>query len=133
MLITLKLNCTQNSAWLAVLKYKLCLRIKNVFHDARDQEYGPHLPPKSLLSCGQKDLSRRGRCKRGLEEGDIPRLNNSCPRLPVLQQHPLTHTSSPRAGMLPRSFSSCVLIPYNICKSQASPAHLPRAPSSCLP
>lgn len=45
-LITLKLNCIQNSAWLPVLKYKLCLRIKNVFHDARDQEYGPHLPPK---------------------------------------------------------------------------------------
>lgn len=48
-------------------------------------------------------------------------------------QHPLTHTSSPRAGMLPRSYSSCVLFPYNICKSQASPAHLPRAPSSRLP
>lgn len=83
-LITLKLNCTQNSAWLPVLKYKLHLRIKCMLHAARNQEYGPHLLQKSLLSCGQKDLSRQGRCKRGLEEGDIPRLNNSCPSLPVL-------------------------------------------------
>lgn len=97
-------------------------------------------PQKSLLSCGQKDLLRRGRCKRGLEEGDIPRLNNSCPRLPVLlaassYPHQLSKSWVP-VSILPHSYSSCVLIPYNICKSQASPAHLPRAaiiPSALSP
>lgn len=97
-------------------------------------------PQKSLLSCGQKDLLRRGRCKRGLEEGDIPRLNNSCPSLPVLlaassYPHQLSKSWVP-VSILPHSYSSCVLIPYNICKSQASPAHLPRAaiiPSALSP
>lgn len=125
LLITLKLNCTQNSAWLPVLKYKLHLRIKCMLHAARSQEYVPHLLQKSLLSCGQKDLSRWGRCKRGLEEGDIRRLNNSCPSLPAYP-HQLSK-SWDACICSSHSCCSCVLIPYNISKSQASPTHLPRA------
>lgn len=42
-----------------------------MLHAARNQEYGPQLLQKSLLSCGQKDLLRQGRCKRDLEGEDI--------------------------------------------------------------